>query len=152
MANSVTSAPVLIADDESADVQILRHRLISAGLKNPVFGVDTGEELLRFLEGSTFGGLIPPLVFLDLKMPGMSGLDALKVIRRHPVLRQMGVVVLTNSDDPRHRSEAAELDVSAYMLKFPTVAELTRLLQRFNVVLNAPSESALVETAGQSVG
>jgi CheY-like chemotaxis protein len=127
MSSSPFLPPILVADDESADVHSLRRALLSLGVRNPIIGVADGEELLRFLDSATFGGLIPRILFLDVRMPGMSGLEALDAIRAHPQLSDLRVVVMTNltndADRERARAQGAE-----YVLKFPTPTELGVLL------------------------
>lgn len=126
-----TLPPILIADDEADDVFILRRALQSAGVRHPIIGVEDGEQLLRFLESATFGGLIPAVLFLDLKMPGMTGHDALKEIRQHPSLNGLRVVIVTSSSLDCDRERAETLGADAFMTKFPTPAQLAALLARF---------------------
>lgn len=129
MCSSLPSArPILVADDESADVYIFRRALIAAGVTNPIIGVADGEELLRFLEGATFGGLIPQVLFLDVRMPGMSGLEALDEIRRHPLLRTLRVIMLSSSANEADRDRALALGADDYLVKFPSPGQLRALL------------------------
>lgn len=141
MSSSSPLRPILIADDESADVYVFRRALVAAGVKNPIIGVADGEELLRFLEGATFGGLIPQILFLDVRMPGMSGLEALDEIRRHPLLRNLRVVMLSSSANDADRERALALGADDYLVKFPTPARLSALLSgaEMNLALAAAS-------------
>lgn len=128
MSSSPFLPPILVADDESADVHSLRRALLSLGVRNPIIGVADGEELLRFLDSATFGGLIPKILFLDVRMPGMSGLEALDAIRAHPQLSDLRVVVMTNLENDADRQRALAQGAQ-YVIKFPTPAELGLLLQ-----------------------
>lgn len=120
--------PVLVADDCSDDVYFLRRSLITAGVRNPIIGVASGEELLAFLRSATFGGLIPNLLFLDLRMPGMDGFETLRAIRGHPTLHHLRVIIMTGSADALDRERAAELGADAYVIKYPSPAELKTLI------------------------
>ena len=121
--------PILVADDESSDVFLLRRALLAAGVKHPIIGVADGEELLAFLDGATFGGLVPCVLFLDIKMPRMGGFEALGAIRRHPSLRALKVVMLTSSDLPSDLDRARQLGADAYLVKFPAPDQLSALLR-----------------------
>jgi CheY-like chemotaxis protein len=134
MGSSASLPPILIADDSADDVFFLRRILMQAGVRQPIIGVADGEELMRFLESATFGGLIPTLLFLDIKMPGMTGLEALEEIRRHPTLRNLRVVMMTSSDLDSDRARAEALRADAYLLKFPKENEVAALLARLTDV------------------
>lgn len=121
--------PILVADDESSDVFFLRRALLKAGVPNPIIGVADGEELLAFLNGATFGGLIPCALFLDIKMPRMGGFDALAAIRRHPSLAGLKVIMLTGSDLQADVDRAKDLGADAFLTKFPPPEKLATVLR-----------------------
>ena len=58
----------------------------------------------------------PHVIILDLMLPKQGGLAALKIIRSHPNLKNMPVVILTALDNPAYRHEA-EPHVQGYFLK-----------------------------------
>jgi CheY-like chemotaxis protein len=99
---------VLLVDDEER----LR-TLVQQFLELNGFTVDTagsGEEALRKIEQSE-----PQAVVLDVRMPGMDGVLALKKLRlRHP---QLPVIILTHADDEKTRDEAMALGVRCYLTK-----------------------------------
>ena len=59
----------------------------------------------------------PELVFLDLKLPKVNGLDVLAAIRSAGATKELPVVVFTSSDEPRDVSRARELGCIAYLTK-----------------------------------
>jgi DNA-binding response OmpR family regulator len=59
----------------------------------------------------------PDLVFLDLRLPGMGGLELLRALRASEVTRTLPVVILTAHDEPELRAQGAELGVLDYLIK-----------------------------------
>ncbi len=59
----------------------------------------------------------PDLIVLDLKLPGMSGLDILGAIKIHSDLRRIPVVVLTTSNSDQDRQDAYAQYANSYLIK-----------------------------------
>lgn len=55
------------------------------------------------------GDVSTDLIFLDLSMPGMTGLEFLKELRKNETLRQIPVVVLTGGSDANNVRETQQL-------------------------------------------
>jgi CheY-like chemotaxis protein len=62
----------------------------------------------------------PDLIFLDIRMPEIDGLDMLRTLRADPTTAAIPVVVLTNYDDDGLRREAERLGVLQWHLKTDT--------------------------------
>jgi CheY-like chemotaxis protein len=60
---------------------------------------------------------LPTLILLDLKLPRKGGLEVLEWLRQDPELREIGVIVLTSSEETRDVERAKELGVLAYYVK-----------------------------------
>lgn len=113
---------VIIADD---------HRIVRDGLRmilshDPdieiVEEVEDGEHLLAVLEE-----VEADVVLLDIRMPGLSGLETLESLReRQHAIR---VVILTMYDDPVYVRRAVELGADGYLLKSVDREELKRALR-----------------------
>ncbi len=113
---------VIIADD---------HRIVREGLRmilahepeiEIVEEVEDGADLLAALEEVEVD-----VVLLDIRMPGLSGLETLESLReRHQPVR---VVILTMYDDPAYLRRAVELGADGYLLKSVDRDELTRALR-----------------------
>src|SRR5580698_10288562 len=103
MENSMDRQLILLAEDDEDDLFLMRRAAIKAGLANPLHVVRDGEEVLAYLNGEGIYGdraqyPFPTLLLLDIKMPGMNGLDVLSLIRQDPKLRRLVVVFLTSSN------------------------------------------------------
>ena len=85
---------ILLVDDEREYVETLSERLFTRGIHAEV--AFSGEEALSSIEIDR-----PDVVVLDLKMPGMDGLDVLQRIRKdYP---KTEVIMLTGTDPTRKR-------------------------------------------------
>jgi AmiR/NasT family two-component response regulator len=104
----VNKLRILIVDDESIIRIDLRERLTQMG--HEVVGEAwSGEEaIVRAQE------LKPDLIFLDIKMPGMDGLEALAYINEQGA---RPVIILTAFSDRTFIEKAAELGAAAYIMK-----------------------------------
>src|SRR3954464_103967 len=96
-----TLRPILLAEDNPNDVELTLAALHSLNLANEIVVVHDGSEALDFLRrrnrfaGQTY--ITPAVILLDLKMPKVDGLEALRAIRADPELRLAPVVILTSS-------------------------------------------------------
>ena len=72
---------------------------------------------------------VPSIVFLDLNMPGLTGFDVLKFVKREPRLDGVPVIVVTSDDQPESAQRAMEIGASAYVIKPITLDVLEETLQ-----------------------
>jgi len=101
-------ATIFVTDDESAIRTAIVKRL--SRRQHRVVGFESGEALLKGLEQD-----IPDLVMLDLKMPGISGLDVLKQLR--PLAPHALVVMLTAYGTVQDAVEAMKLGAYDFLIK-----------------------------------
>ena len=101
-------AIVFVADDEQVIRAAIVKRLIRQG--HFAVGYESGEALLQGLEQK-----LPELVFLDLKMPGISGLDTLKQVRQ--LAPSAIVIMLTAYGTVPNAVEAMKLGAYDFLIK-----------------------------------
>ncbi len=120
---TAASGPVriLVVDDEPDFIEEVRFWLTARGYH--VESATSGVEAMERINTNP-----PMLVFLDLKMPGVDGVNTLRDIRRdHP---QLPVVVVTvSADDPRQFGPAQELGVVGVFSKDGSFDRLTDLVE-----------------------
>jgi DNA-binding NtrC family response regulator len=112
---------VLLVDDEEDYVRTMAERMGMRDLGSDV--ALTGEQALAMLEAD-----VPDVMVLDLRMPGIGGLEVLaRVKERHP---QVEVIVLTGygTDDDEH--EARRLGAFEYLRKPVDIADLITVIRR----------------------
>ena len=113
---------VLLVDDEKEFVESLSERLQLRNLDADV--AYDGEEALQSLAE----GKEPDVMVLDLRMPGIDGMEVLRQVRRnHPEMR---VVILTGHDTSEDVQEAKKLGAFEYMEKPVEIEKLDSTLRR----------------------
>lgn len=106
---------ILIVDDNADDAEFTRRALLKAGREGlRILTVVRGEAALEVLREEEE---LPSLIFLDLKMPGMSGIETLRQIRADERLRRIPVVVLTNSTLESDEKEAYREGADGFLHK-----------------------------------
>jgi CheY-like chemotaxis protein len=122
---------VYIVDDDPDDRQII----LDAFLENKYLGdyafIESGGQLLENLQDSN--ALYPSLILLDLNMPGVMGLEALRKIRSQKQYSHIPIVILTTSTLHMDRKLAFEYGANCFLRKpdsFPGLVSLMDAILR----------------------
>ncbi len=107
---------VLVVDDEKDFVEMLSLRLKEMG--EQVDAVYNGQDCLNKLEGSEVD-----VVILDIKMPGMDGIETLKEIKKRSPMVE--VIMLTGHGSAESAVEGMKLGAFDYLLKPADIDSLT---------------------------
>jgi DNA-binding response OmpR family regulator len=102
---------VLVVEDNSGDALMVREAIGRIAASADVVIASDGEQALRFLTDFKFK---PDIIFLDLNVPKVSGLQILECSR---ALKFLPVIVLTGSTRPADSSRAFQLGVCEYLVK-----------------------------------
>src|ERR1051326_973 len=114
-------ATIFVTDDEPAIRTAITKRL--SRRQHRVSGFDSGEALVTGLERE-----MPDIILLDLKMPGMSGLETLKAVR--PTSPQSLVIMLTAYGTVQDAVEAMKLGAYDFVIKTVDLEELDQVVDR----------------------
>ena len=131
-----TNRALLLIEDNQDDVFLMKRALKAARVMNPLYVVEHGQEAVDYLGGAgKFADResypLPAVVFLDLKLPFISGHDVLAWIRRQKPLESLVVVVLTSSNEASDLSRCYSLGANSYVVKPPTSEQLEELAKAF---------------------
>jgi DNA-binding NtrC family response regulator len=111
---------VLLVDDEVEFLETLMKRIRKRGVR--VSGVKSGDEALAFLSNTPVD-----VVVLDVKMPGMDGIETLRTIKkRHPLVE---VIMLTGHASVEVAIQGMELSAFDYLMKPINIDDLLYKLQ-----------------------
>jgi CheY-like chemotaxis protein len=108
--NAPEVASVLIVDDDVLVGDMYRLVLSRAGYS--VVVARDGSEGLRMAETAA-----PDIIFLDIRMPGMDGLEVLRQLSANSATRDIPVVMLSNYDANQYLTESVRLGAKQYLVK-----------------------------------
>ncbi|MBZ0134947.1 MAG: response regulator [Planctomycetes bacterium] len=131
---------VLLAEDDPGHARLIQSNLRESGIKNPIQHFEDGAALLDFLHAKSDAA--PALDFtnayvllLDIRMPKVSGDEALAKIKEHSQLRLIPVVMLTTTDDPKEIRRCFELGCNQYVTKPVDYDQFVTVIQRLGAFL-----------------
>ncbi len=113
---------ILVADDNPDDALLVKMAFKKAGLTTPLMMVSDGHQALQYLQGHGIYAdrakfPFPQALLLDLKMPGMGGLEVLSWLRQWPPGKDLTVIVLTSSCYDADITQAYRLGASSFLVK-----------------------------------
>lgn len=149
---------ILVVEDNAKDIELTLAALERNHLANEVIVARDGVEALDYLyQRGEFANRVPGtpcVVFLDLKMPRMNGLEVLEVMKKDIILKSIPVVMLTSSREEPDLIKSYQLGVNAYVVKpvdFQQFMEAIKALGFFWAILNESPPVAVGCPDGQSV-
>jgi CheY-like chemotaxis protein len=133
--------PFVVEEDDGFAL-MLQRALQEAGIpKGNVHRFRDAESALSVLR--TVDVVQPSLVFLDLQLPGMSGLSLLERLRSWERLELLPAFVLSHQAEPNHVASAYALRAGGYWLKPGSDNELLEIVQGILESLGRPGRIAL---------
>lgn len=143
------ASALLIVEDSDEDFQAIVRALQSVAPNGVlVERAADGDEALEVLErtGPPPMQPVPSVVLLDLNLPGTDGREVLEEVKATKRLRQVPVVVISASSDPRTIAECYRRGASGYVVKpmdFSRLEELVRNIKSYWLdSVELPPESA----------
>jgi two-component system, response regulator len=141
---------ILLVEDNPEDVRLTKRALARNNISNELVVLTDGVDALDYLIRA--GGLetvqpgsLPAVILLDLKLPRMDGLELLKEIRAHELLKRLPVVILTSSKEQQDILKSYDLGANSYIRKpvdFEQFMEAVRYLGLYWLLLNEPPPKA----------
>lgn len=122
---------ILIIDDSNDDVELLKRSLGDAGLKNPISVVHSGQEALSLLTKEVETATLPSVIFLDLKLPDVSGFDVMRWIAKEPTMRNSLVVIHSGIAGPSEIDALYKAGANTFLHKAGDPEELKNLVKAF---------------------
>lgn len=113
---------ILLVEDNDVDAELTLRALKKHHLSNHINRMVDGQEIIDYFfdpDGSpkVISPHIPQLILLDLKLPKLSGLEVLKILKNDPATKKIPIVVLTSSTEDTDIEECYRLGVNSYIVK-----------------------------------
>ncbi len=117
-----TDIQILLVEDNKSDAKLTIRALKKHNLANNLIHLIDGAQALDFIfcKGEYESRNIeykPKVIFLDLKMPKVSGLEVLRIIKSDERTKLIPVVMMTSSQEERDIIESHQLGVNSYVVK-----------------------------------
>lgn len=121
---------IFYADDDMDDLDFFKEIVESYGDAFQVYTQDNGVDLLTALQTPPPH---PNVIFLDINMPGMNGLEVLRLVRQNEKHKALPVIMFSTSHDDHIIDEARKLGASYYL---PKSGDFKKLRQSIEHVLS----------------
>ncbi|MDR1081813.1 MAG: response regulator [Deltaproteobacteria bacterium] len=140
MTAELGSARIMIVDDAVTNLRLAKSALAGAG---DVFTVTSAERMFELMDTA-----LPHLILLDINMPGMDGIEALKALKSKPATADVPVIFLTGMTDTGTEVEGLRLGAVDYIAK-PFEPELLRA--RVGIHLTLRSQRLRLESQSREL-
>jgi CheY-like chemotaxis protein len=130
---------ILIAEDDDGHAELIREGLEESGICNQMIRFSNGEDAWHFIsctgdkevrdKNKTY------LLLLDINMPKMNGMEVLIRIKSDNELKEMPVIMLTTTDDPREVEKCYQLGCNLYITKPIEFLKFADALRRLGLFL-----------------
>jgi two-component system phosphate regulon response regulator PhoB len=130
------TAHILVVEDEAALAQLIRYNLAAQGLRVTIAG--TGEEAEMLVAEEAFD-----LVILDWMLPGISGLELCRRLRKREATQAIPVLMLTARSEEADRVRGLSMGADDYVVKPFSVPEI---LARVKALLRRAAPQRIADT------
>lgn len=122
---------ILVVDNNPADLEFTERAFRDAGLTSGFRSVMDGADALAYVrkQGEYADVPTPDLIFLDLSLPRVSGLEVLQAIKTTPHLMHIPIVVASGSENPDHVRAVYALNGNCFMRKPVELKQFLRFLE-----------------------
>ncbi|MCF7814407.1 MAG: response regulator [Candidatus Cloacimonetes bacterium] len=113
---------IIIIEDNPNDSELMIRSLKENKLANNLVLLEDGEEAVEYFFNSKTSepkkqNNLPKVIFLDLKLPKMNGLEILKLLKTNKKTKKIPVIIVTSSKEDPDISTAYELGANSYVVK-----------------------------------
>jgi two-component system response regulator len=132
--NATCTLNILLVEDDANDVRLMVQALARNGIAPHLEVVNDGEEALHYLQhwgefSNRMEHPFPDVIFIDLKMPRVGGLEVLRWLHNNPACPVVPTIIFSASRMDDDIKEAYRLGASSYFVKPTEFEELQYLVK-----------------------
>ena len=120
----MTMKPIFLVDDSPTILMSMSDILTKAGYA--VEKAASGQDALKRAQG----GLAPALMITDYHMPGMTGVELIREVRKLPAFRFAPILVLTTESQQDKRTEAKAAGATGWLVKPVPADQLLQVIKQ----------------------
>jgi CheY-like chemotaxis protein len=133
------AAKILYVEDSPDDITLLQLAFRKGAVQAQLEVATDGEQAIKALKNGA--AAVTGVVLLDMKLPGLSGLQVLSWIREQPHLKRLPVIMFSSSSLPADINQAYDFGANSYLVKpasLDGLIELARTIEQYWLRLNTP--------------
>ncbi len=108
------SLNVLLIEDNTIEIMKMNRTISLLKLDHKITEAKTADEALKILEKKDS---LPDIIFLDLNMPKISGIEFLSILKKDEDLHHIPTMILTTSNNKKDVLDCYKIGISGYILK-----------------------------------
>ena len=139
---------IMIAEDDAGHYLLIQRNLQRIGLKNEILRLHDGQELLEYIDALKKEQKLksrPYVLFLDLRMPKVDGVQILEKLKKDPSLCKIPVIIITTAQEPDVIERCHRLGCCLYLVKpvdYERFVELIQKIGNFLSIVELPYPAA----------
>lgn len=106
---------IMLVEDDPGHAEIIKRNFKSQKFTNKIIHLKDGQEVLEYLFSEEKEK--PNIIFLDLRLPKIEGIEVLRRIKNEQNLKQIPVVMLSTSENESDIKRAYENNANSYVVK-----------------------------------
>lgn len=126
---------ILMVEDDDGHARLIKELFDEAGVKNPLTRFSDGQEAWDHISGDGLKKDGEYLLLLDIRMPGLDGVEILRRMKNDSRLKTVPIIMLTTTDDPREVANCYRLGCNSYLTKPVEFGKFADVIKRLGLFL-----------------
>jgi CheY-like chemotaxis protein len=131
---------IVLTEDDKGHATLIKKNLKRAGIKNEIIHFTNGQDSLDYFfkkgDGLKRKSGTPHLLLLDIKMPGINGLEVLSQLEKDSELQKMPIIMITTTDNPIEIERCHKIGCNSYITKPVDYGKFVEAIKQLGIYLS----------------